>query len=45
VALHAIPANTPRMNRLLIILLSLFVSATVQATDASQPAAHTLVLV
>jgi serine/threonine-protein phosphatase PGAM5 len=33
------------MKRILVVLLSLFVSATVQAADASQPAARTLLLV
>lgn len=43
--MRAFPANTPRMDRLLLALLSLLLAATVQATDAPQPAARTLVLV
>jgi serine/threonine-protein phosphatase PGAM5 len=45
VALHAIAANTPRMKKILAVLLMLFLSATVHAADALQPAARTLVLV
>jgi serine/threonine-protein phosphatase PGAM5 len=45
VALHAIPANTSRMKRLLLVLLSLVLSAAVHATDVPQAVARTLVLV